>query len=154
MPFDSAVVVEVGEAAPDARTGGETWNPQAAATGPVSIVFSSADRRIYVYRNGVEIGRAAIGGADAGRSYGNHVYSALDETNPDGSHRWNALGSLDGGAAPDITELRKRLKIPPDFLAHLRETVMPGTTLVLTDHPVNDTIQSGPGFNVLDAGAQ
>ncbi len=139
-------------APPAGRPDGEAWNPQAAPTGPVSIVFSSADRRIYVYRSGVEIGRAAIGGADARRSYGNHVYSALDETNPDGGHRWNALGSLDGGAAPDISELRKRLEIPPDFLAHLRESVTPGTTLVLTDQPVNDTVQSGPGFNVLDAG--
>ena len=141
-------------ASPATATAGETWNPQAAPTGPVSIVFSSADRRIYVYRDGVEIGRAPIGGAEAGRSYGNHVYSALDETLPDGYHRWNALGSLDGGAAPDIAELRKRLEIPPDFLAHLRETVPPGTTLVITDHPVNDTVRSGPGFNVLDAGGQ
>ena len=144
-----------GPAAPPAgQPDGESWNPQAAPTGPVSIVFSSADRRIYVYRNGVEIGHAAIGGADAGRSYGNHVYSALDETNPGGGHRWNALGSLDGDAAPDIAELRKRLEIPPDFLAHLRESVTPGTTLVLTDQPVNDTVQTGPGFNVLDASAQ
>ncbi len=141
-------------APPDARTGGEAWNPQAAPTGPASIVFSSADQRIYVYRNGVEIGRVAIGGAGAGRSYGNHVYAALNETTPDGGHRWNALGNLDGGTAPDITELRKRLEIPPDFLAHLREIVTPGTTLVLTDHPVNETVQSGPGFNVLDAGEQ
>ena len=141
-------------ASPTAGTAGETWNPQAAPTGPVSIVFSSADRRIYVYRDGVEVGRAAIGGAEAGRSYGNHVYSALDGNTPDGYHRWNALGTLDGGPAPDIAELRRRLEIPPDFLAHLRETVTPGTTLVITDHAVNDTVQSGPGFNVLDAGGQ
>ena len=141
-------------ASPAAGTTGETWNPQAAPTGPVSIVFSSADRRIYVYRDGVEIGRAPIGGAEAGRSYGNHVYAALDETLPDGYHRWNALGTLDGGPAPNIAELRQRLEIPPDFLAHLRETVPPGTTLVITDHAVNDTVQSGPGFNVLDAGGQ
>ena len=141
-------------ASPSAGLSGETWNPQAALTGPVSIVFSSADRRIYVYRDGVEIGRAPIGGPEAGRSYGNHVYSALNETTPDAGHRWNALGSLDGGTAPDIAELRKRLEIPPDFLARLRETVPPGTTLVITDHPVNDTVRSGPGFNVLDAGGQ
>jgi hypothetical protein len=29
------------------------------------MLFSSADRRAYVYRDGIEIGRAQIGGVDA-----------------------------------------------------------------------------------------
>ena len=98
----------------------------------------------------MEIGRASIGGADADRSYGNHVYAALTQTTPDGYYQWNALGSLDGSPAPDVGELRQRL----EFLARVREPVTPGTTLVITDKPVDQTTRSGPSFNVLDAGEQ
>ena len=137
-------------AAPASDTAGFLWKPEAAPAGPVSILFSSADKQIYVYRNGVEIGRAAIGGADAGRSYGSYVYAALAQKNPDGSAQWNALGSGDGSPAPDIQELKERLIIPAEFLAHVRETVTSGTTLVITDHPVNQTTRSGPSFTILN----
>ncbi len=139
---------------PPADPAGFTWKPEAAPGGPVSIIFSSADKQVYVYRNGVEIGRAAIGGAEAGLSYGNHVYAAVDQTSPDGGHQWNALGSGDGSPAPDIQLLAKRLVIPPPFLAQLRAAVVPGATLVLTDHPVDQTTRSGADYNVLNAAEQ
>ena len=138
-----------------AGDGGPVWKPEAAPTGPVSILLSSADKRIYVYRDGVEIGRATTGsGEEAGRSYGNHVYAALAQTTPDGFHEWNALGGLDDSTALNVPELRQRLAIAPDFLAHVREVVTPGTTLVITDQSVDETTQSKSGFNVLDAGGQ
>jgi L,D-transpeptidase catalytic domain len=34
-----------------------TWHPAKARGGPVSIIISTADSKIYVYRSGVEIGR-------------------------------------------------------------------------------------------------
>ena len=141
-----------GQAPPPPDAAGGVWRPQAAPNGPVSILLSSADRQIYVYRNGVEIGRAPLnGGSDPGRSYGNHVYAALAATNPDGTHHWNALGNGDGSPAPDVQELAKRLVIPPAFIAQMRDIVTPGTTLVITDHPVNQTTRSGSGFNILTA---
>lgn len=132
---------------------GFTWRPETAPSGPVSILFSSADRQVHVLRNGVEIGRASVGGPDAGRSYGSHVYAALATTNPDGSRQWNALGSGDGSPAPNLQELRSRLQIPPEFLSQVRTVVTPGTTLVVTDQPVNVTTQSGTAFSVLNTDA-
>ena len=35
-----------------------SWMPEKSDHGPVSILFSSADKLVYVYRNGAEIGRA------------------------------------------------------------------------------------------------
>src|SRR5215210_6712663 len=35
-----------------------TWNPNAAPTGPVSIIISTGDQQVVVLRNGIEIGRA------------------------------------------------------------------------------------------------
>ena len=36
------------------------WQPEKSPTGPVSILISAADRRVIVFRNGVEIGRAKV----------------------------------------------------------------------------------------------
>lgn len=131
---------------------GFIWKPEAAPEGPVSILYSSADRQAYVYRNGVEIGRARATSEEAGRSYGNHLYTALASTTPSGDHPWNALDDLDGPSAPDALELRGHLGIPEEFIAHTREIIVPGTTLVITDKPVDQTTQSGRSFRVLDAG--
>src|SRR5438067_3603359 len=43
------------------------WNPEKSASGPVSFLVSSADKTLYVYRNGAEIGRAGISGSEAVR---------------------------------------------------------------------------------------
>ncbi len=37
-----------------------TWQPLSSPSGPVSMVMSTADQQLLVFRNGVEIGRARI----------------------------------------------------------------------------------------------
>jgi L,D-transpeptidase catalytic domain len=143
-----------GEAPSALPPGSFVWNPEKSPSGPVSILFSSAERQAYVYRDGVEIGRAAIGGPEAGRSFGNHVYAALDQVDSIGRHEWSALGSIDGSPSPDLKTLSSRLAIPPDFLAKARAIVTPGTTLIITDAPVNRSTRSGAGFNILTTAAK
>jgi hypothetical protein len=132
-----------GEAAPPPGPPPFAWNPQAAPPGTVSIIFSSADRKVYVSRQGIEIGCAPISGPAAGTPYGNYAYSALTGTNPDGTHRWLALGSDNGGPAPNISQLAKGLSVPPGFAAQVRPLITPGATLVVTDHPVKSTTKDG-----------
>ena len=38
------------------------------------------------------------------------------------------------------------------FITGVREVVIPGTTLVFTDQPVNTNTQSKPGFKILGPG--
>jgi hypothetical protein len=132
---------------PNQEVGAFIWKPEKSPAGPVSIIFSSVDQQAYVYRNGVEIGRASVLGAN--QFVGSHVYSALPKVNDDGSHEWNALGSADGSKSPDLKLLSKHLAIPPAFLAKARGVVEPGSTLILTDQPVNSTTKSAPGFKIL-----
>jgi len=73
----------------------------------------------------------------------------LAATDPDGSHQWQALGSANGSPSPDLRTLAKRLIIPQSFLAQARAVVSPGTTLIVTDQPVNGATHSGSGFNIL-----
>jgi hypothetical protein len=126
--------------------GGAVWAPEKASKGPVSIIVSAPDGAAYVYRNGIEIGRSPFGGI--GRFSGTHVYSALATVEASGRRDWISTASV-GGRSPNIQELAKRAVIPPDFLANVRALVTPGTTLVLTDAPVNPQTHSEKGFNIL-----
>jgi L,D-transpeptidase-like protein len=125
-----------------------TWTPEKAPDGPVSIIVSTADRTGYVYRNGVEIGRAAIRGVE--RLSGTHIYAALETVAADGKRNWISKASV-GGRAPNLSDLANKVKIAPEFLSHARALITPGTTLILTDAPVSDKTRSGPGFNILTA---
>jgi hypothetical protein len=122
------------------------WTPEKAPKGPISIIVSAPDGTTYVYRNGLEIGRSPVGGI--GRISGTHVYSALATVDASGRRDWMTTASI-GGRSPNLKELAKRVAIPPDFLAGVRALVVPGTTLVLTNAPVNPRTHSGSGFNIL-----
>jgi hypothetical protein len=52
------------------------WRPERSPSGPITIVVSSADKAIYVYRNGNPIGRAAL--EVKGRRLGEHVFTLLE----------------------------------------------------------------------------
>jgi hypothetical protein len=111
----------------------------------VSIIVSGTDREAYVYRNGVEIGRAPVGGLE--RLSGSYVYSAL-AADAGGRRDWISIASS-GGRAPNLKDLAHRVEISPDFLANVRALITPGMTLVLTDTPVNARTHSARGFNIL-----
>jgi hypothetical protein len=80
----------------DAATGEETenpplgfledqrWAPEAAPEGPVAVVMSGADRRVLVFRNGIEIGRAKVHLRDPERPLGTHAFVRLDPSSTTG----------------------------------------------------------------------
>ena len=131
---------------PPLPPGGVSWKPGKITTGPVSIIISSADGAAYVYRNGVEIGHAPVSGLQA--IAGSYLYSALANIDREGRHDWFATAIV-GRKAPDIKALVKQANVDPQFLASARGLITPGTTLILTDAPVNVSTRSGPGFNIL-----
>src|SRR5262249_39059270 len=53
------------------------WRPERSTEGPITIVVSSADDALYVYRNGNPIGRAAVQISGRG-GLGNHVFTLLE----------------------------------------------------------------------------
>jgi len=125
------------------------WHPKDAPTGPVSIILCTLDQRAYVYRNGIEIGRAAMSTTGLGRGLGSHVYSALDRFDSNGRREWISTASFGRMPAPNDKEVVNRVTIAPAFLEHARAAVSPGTTLVITDLPVGSQTLSGPGVDIL-----
>lgn len=116
------------------------WHPERSSEGPISIVLSSADHAMYVYRNGNPIGRAAL--EVSGRGLGNHVFTMLEGTTGKTSRftpgreeaRWMRVTGE--GRAVDADTLASRLHFSPEFADKLAEELKPGTTVIVTDYPV------------------
>jgi len=129
---------------------GFVWAPEKATKGPVSIIVSATDGVAHVYRNGVEIGRASIGGLSQRMVSGTHVFSALATVDSDGKRDWLSSTSI-GGRRPNIKDLAKRVAIPPAFQQVVQALITPGTTLIVTDQRVSPHTHSAPGFKILTA---
>ncbi len=124
------------------RSGGGSfeWNPEISPEGPVSILVSSADKTLYVYRNGKPIGCAVFEINDPKRPLGSHVFTMLSGFSETPSaavpdrpgHRWMAV-KTEGNATLD--DLARRLRVPREFAAKVYDIVSPGTTIVVTDAP-------------------
>ena len=117
------------------------WKPERSASGPITMVISSADKAIYVYRNGNVIGRAPVEVSGRG-SLGNHVFSLLEGTTDRQSslapgraaRKWMTVTS--GGRRTDADKIASRLRVNPEFGQKVYDTLQPGTTVIITDQPV------------------
>jgi len=128
------------------------WNPDKSPSGPVSLIVSSADKTVYVYRNGVEIGRAGIPNAQVVSSLNDRIFSAFQGTDAQGHVRWievRAAGTE--GASESLFLTAQKSGLPSEFVAKAKTIVVPGTTIIFTNRPVDPTTQSPPNFQILVA---
>ena len=122
------------------------WRPERSPEGPVTIVLSSADRALYVYRNGNPIGRAAVeisGRGISGRErLGSHIFTLLEGTTGKPSQlapgreagRWMRVDSE--GRPVEAEQIASRIRFNTDFAQKLADELKPGTTVIVTDEPV------------------
>jgi hypothetical protein len=128
------------------------WNPAKSPSGPVALIVSSADKTVYVYRNGVEIGRAGIRNPQVVSPLNDRVFSALQGTDAEGHLRWvQVTASGKDNSSESLFLTAQKSGLPTDFLTKAREVITPGTTIIFTDKPVDPTTQSAPGFQIVVA---
>ncbi len=136
-----------------------SWQPDRAPDGPLSLLVSAADEKIYVYRAGIEIGVAHIRIADPEIPIDEGVFSVLvgqgDLDDPwlpgKPAHRWL---NVHGGDTPDAEteeQAANRIQIPLYFAAVIYEMIEPGTTLVITNLAAAPHTKSESGFVVIAA---
>ncbi len=115
------------------------WRPERSTEGPITIVVSSADGALYVYRNGNPIGRAAV--QVSGR-LGNSVFTLLEGSTGKPSQlapgrearRWMRVTSE--GRPVEADEIASRIRFNTEFAQKLADELKPGTTVIVTDQPV------------------
>jgi L,D-transpeptidase catalytic domain len=117
------------------------WRPERSIGGPITIVVSSADDALYVYRNGNPIGRGAVQISARG-GLGNHVFTLLEGSTGKPSQlapgreagKWMRVTSQ--GSTVEADAIASRIRFNTEFAQKLADEIKPGTTVIVTDQPV------------------
>ena len=135
------------------------WEPERSPEGPISLLLSTADSRLYVYRNGIEIGFAEVGmiGPDSTLPAGIHAVleGNSDQDNPwvpgMKMHRWMHVSteSKDSSLEEDESSLASRVHIPPLFVKKVYDLLEPGVTLVITNRAATPETKSDSDFVIM-----
>ena len=83
---------------------------------------------------------------------GSHAFSALEAVDAKGRRDWLSVTSV-GGTTPDLKSLADRMTVDAGILASTRALIVPGTSLILTDAPVNTDTHSTSDFRVMTTSA-
>lgn len=126
----------------------ESWTPERAPEGPLTVMLSTRDRTLVVLRNGIEIGRASpeITGEPA---KGTHVYSLLADLtegaalaadtslpDPPPTLRWQAMAIAGKTPAPGAFQPPLRggqIRVSGTFAQQLQAVLPADPTLLITD---------------------
>ena len=158
-PAVLAPVSANGEAMNAGSTPGDVVWSDSVVDGPVAVLVSTRDRRVYVLRNGERIGEAPLDVAEGFAVGGSLLFvmgggfddaaSVLDPSQP--RHRWTMFPIGATGAPIAMEDLAGKLRVPDDFARHVYSVLNPGTTILVTDWPA---IRTTPVQTVLDAVTQ
>jgi hypothetical protein len=132
------------------------WEPEKSPAGPIALLFSTADERLIVLRNGVEIGRARAAVHGDERAFGAHVFVVREPApgSPASAQpQWIGVAipghEDDAGRAP-AAQAMARVGLPPSFRGLVAPLLVPGTTLYVTDLPILPQ-STGASLTVLTA---
>ena len=113
----------------------------------VALLASSADRAIYLFREGEEIARASVD-ILGGDRFGEHVL--MLERGDDGLY-WVGVTHSPDPSQPSLPEasVADRLRVPDDFNRVLAGNLHLGMTFALTDLPSHPDRRSGADFVIM-----
>lgn len=135
------------------------WRPERAPAGPVNVLVSSAERKLYVYRNGIEIGQSELAFRDERAVLPEGVFTVLNGTGTGKSpfapdrpdHQWMGV-PLGGEAIADQDAkgaMLSLVRIPPEFGSAVYEVLLPGATIYVTNQKVAPHTSTPADFVVL-----
>jgi hypothetical protein len=128
------------------------WEPQKSPHGPISMLLSYADKTVYVWRNGVQIGQSPVAYNPGTEALPEGVFLMLEgEGSPDPQfpgltlNPWAVLSlSGDRPEGDVVAYLRDKISLPPQFRRAINSELKPGTILLATAEASNEQTRSGP----------
>ena len=145
---------------PLAPTEVERWQPELSPSGPVSIVLSQGSKRVVVYRNGIEIGRARLA-ISGNQPFANHALvltegpsSVPDPYVPDpGKYHWLRIGvpgHMEEAGTQVSADALARIRLPAEFVRQVNSILTPGATVLVTTESLSPETSGAP-IQVADA---
>jgi hypothetical protein len=136
--------------------GGFVWHPEKAPEGPLSLVLSLHDKRLYVQRNGIRIGECEVEvDGEAAGVKGTFAFVLLDlvsgQPNPfapgEPAPLWQEVGGADGVMLPE--GFADHVGVPTAFATEVQKLLVPGVVAVVTSESSTDETRTGPGFVIM-----
>lgn len=130
-------------AEPALRPGQYLWHPEVASQGPLVVVVSLDEQRLYVYRNGVAIGYSTISSGRRGHETPTGVFTILQKDRDHRSNKyddapmpymerltWDGI-AMHGGSLPGYPASHGCVRLPHDFAERLFAITSRGDTVVV-----------------------
>ena len=143
---------------PQIKPGEYVWHPEISPAGPVVIIVSLPEQALYVYRNGVRIGRSSISSGKAGHRTPTGVFTILQKNVKHTSTiykgasmpfmerlTWGGV-ALHAGNLPGYPAAHGCVRLPLDFAQQLYTATSKGTTVIVTDNKSATGNTSAPGL--------
>lgn len=128
------------------------WQPEASHEGAISILYSSADKRLYVLRGGITIGECpAKTGWFKGKPSGTSAFLFAGWDSGSGKGKpadpmWIQVG---GAKSNHATPMDEWFEIDSRFQYLLQGLLTRGTNLVITDQSMTHQTRSDPDFAIM-----
>ena len=126
------------------------WRPQASPSGPVSLVFSKKDAKLYILRSGILIGETSVKTSLFSKHVSGtsaFVFTGWNVQKGEAHSNW---AQVSGVKSHHTDQLSEWFKLDPRFQHALQGLLVPGTNLVVTNDSVSKGTRSGRGFGLLE----
>jgi hypothetical protein len=140
------------------KPGDYAWHPEVSPAGPVVVLVSLPDQILYVYRNGVRIGRSTVSSGKPGKQTPTGVFTILQKKVRHESSiykgaqmphmqrlTWTGI-AMHAGNLPGYPASAGCVRLPVDFAAKLYSATGIGTTVIIADNKSAPSQTLRPGL--------
>ena len=140
------------------KPGDYVWKPEASPSGPVVIIVSIPQQALFVYRNGVRIGRSTVSTGTKGYETPTGVFTILQKAVDHESSiykgakmphmqrlTWSGV-AMHAGQLPGYPASHGCVRLPVDFAEKLYSVTSNGTTVIVTDQKSAPGETANPGL--------
>src|SRR6202049_3693979 len=130
---------------PEFKPGDYVWHPEISLAGPVVVIVSLPEQRMYVYRNGVRIGRSTVSTGTKGHTTPTSMFTILQKKVSHESNiykgaqmphmqrlTWTGI-AMHAGHLPGYPASHGCVRLPIDFAEKLYSVTRSGTSVIITD---------------------
>lgn len=143
---------------PELKPGDYVWIPEISPRGPVVVVVSIPEQEMYVYRNGVRIGRSTVSTGAKGHPTPTGIFTILQKKEDHESSlykgakmpymqrlTWDGI-AMHAGKLPGYPASHGCVRLSEDFAEKLYSVTNHGTTVIVTDQKYAPGKTASPGF--------